>query len=169
MKKIPEELKEKLTQLGVENINNPSTGDLKIILDAYVKTKAIDEKTFNDYMSFTSPQVQSLLDGLKSFSESQAKISVKFLDIIKDSIDIFKKELERDLSKKEREGIRQDIFKLIKEAKEESDKSRGFFSKLACIGAGVVVVGIGGGVYVLTKGKNTQIMTKGAELLGKAV
>jgi len=167
--KTPNELLEKLKSLGVKNFKNPSPQDIKIILDALIRNKELDISAFINYMNFVTPQVKVLFEGLQTFAQSQEKISKSVLDIIKAAIDILGRELEKELSIEERKEIRDKITELIKDAKEESDKQRKFYEKLAYVGGGVVVVAIGAGLFILTKGKSKEVLIKGVQMVGKAI
>ncbi len=168
-KKIPNEIIEKLKDIGVKNVNNPSPEEIKIILIALLKNKKLDLEVFKSYMSFISPQVKVLFEGLTAFTQSQEKISKGVLDNINLAIQILGRELEKDLNIDERKAIREEISSYIEKASIESDKQRAFHTKLAYIGGGVAVIAIGAGVWILTKGKNPKVLMKGVEIIGKAI
>lgn len=164
----PNELLEKLKNIGITNLQNPSAEDVLKILNATLKSKEIDADVFKNYMNYVTPQVKVLFDGLQTFVQSQEKISKSVIDIISNAINILGRELEKDLTNEERKTIRDEISKYIEQARIESDKHRNFIKELTMFGGVAVMLVIVAGVYVVTKGKSKEVLTKGVQMVGKA-
>ena len=79
---------EKIKNLGVNKPTNPSPKEIKLILDAYLKSKSLDTEVFNNYFNIINPTLKTLFTGLIKFSEDQSKISIKALDIVNQAIEI---------------------------------------------------------------------------------
>lgn len=132
---------DKIKSLGVKDPQNPSDEDWQIILNAYIKEKTLDVDAFNTYMKFTSESLKSIVEALKSFTETERDVSVKVLDIISKATSIFEKELAREISDEERSKIRQQIIDLVNMAREESkgqrEANQGYGKMLLCFATAV--------------------------------
>jgi uncharacterized Fe-S cluster-containing radical SAM superfamily enzyme len=120
-------------------------------------------------MNSVAPTNKALCKALKMFANAHKDIEIKTLQIIEMAINILKDELQKDLSGEERKDIRDKIFDLIGQVREESKESRNFLSKLVYIAGGVTLVGIGAGVFILTKGKNIEFIVEGAKMVSKVL
>ena len=160
----------RILSLGVSDLKNPSEKDLKLVFDAYLKDKKIDEDTFRTYMNSVTTSNKAISDALQVFAESHKDIQTKTLNIIEKAIDIMSEELKRgDLNVDERREIRNQVFDLIKQAREESADSRNFLTKFGYIAGSVCIIGMGVGLYIVTKGKNKEVIANGVKMFTKAL
>lgn len=152
------DIRDTLRELGIKNPDSPNAEDLRKIFSLLLESKKISKEMFNKYCDTIAPSLEVVFSGLKAFCESQQKSSDKYLEIIREAINILGRELQRDLTFEEREKILDRIKVLALEARDEADKQRSFLLNLAkygalalsCIGTIAVAIAFGG------KDKGTQ-------------
>ena len=142
---------ETITKLGVSNPINPSSKDITLIMEAYLKNKELDVETFKMYQGIVTPALANLFEGLKQFSSDETNIARDTISLINKAIEILSAELVKNPRRKERKNIRDQIFNLIIEARKESDQSRRFKTKLLYVAGTVTAAIIGGSVYLIKK------------------
>ena len=159
-----------IKKIGVKNPKKPTAKEIKLILDAYLRTKELDTEIFNNYLKMVNPALNIIFDGLKQFSEDQSKTSEKTLNIIKTAMHILGEELQKEnLKPKEKSDLRNKLIELVNDAREESKENKAFLIKCGLIGLGAVTIIAGGVLFVVTKGKSKTVIVKGVQTIGRAV
>jgi len=164
-----EKVKNQLQELGITFPLKGNKKELLVILQAYIVDRKINLEILKNYFTNVGPSTKTLIESLKQFSVEQTKISTKTLDLINNAVEICKIQLQKDLSKEERESLNNQVFEYIKEARKESNEHRKFLLQLAAIGGATLLIIGGITVLILTRGKNPQLVQKGAEIIGKVV
>lgn len=160
----------KIEKLGVNDPVNLTEKEMKIVLDAYLKDKKLDQETFQKYMNTVPQNLKTIISGLEQFSKDNKDVSSKCMEIINKTINIYGDELKRDdLSSQERSDIRDQILKCMYEARTESQESRTFGKSLAATVGGVAVISFGILVFMLTKGRNQQVIKEGLQIITKVI
>lgn len=160
---------QKIQELGVKNPNSPSVKEMTKILEAYIKTKKIDELVFRNYMTAIKPSLKVLFDALIKVSVACEKTTRGTQTIIEKALNILEAELKRDIPEERRKEITDNILDLVRQAREESKETRTFLKTITIIGVGAFVIVIGVSVYTLTKGKNGQMIAQGIDMITKVL
>ena len=129
--------------------------------------KSITLGASKSFLKNITDVTSNFLDALKSVVSSQGDISKQTMELIKEAIIILGKQLERDLSEKERKYINKSIFNLIERACKVDERSRKSGKQMLIIGGGVFLVAVGIVILFLTKGKNPQVIQQGGNLAVK--
>jgi hypothetical protein len=167
---INNEILKQIEELGVSNLIKPSSKDLEIVLKAYLESKKLDTETFTGYMKYTSPSIHSMYSALKSISKDQKEVTQGTHAIIAKSIDILGNELARDLKPKERDQIRENIIKLVSEARKESQEHRNNILKTAgIVTGGALIITAGVVIFLVSRGRNRQVISEGIKIITKAL
>jgi hypothetical protein len=169
MDDVLQKLKKELIKLGVKNVDNPSSQDIKIILNSYLKDKKLSIGAFNTYVNTISPTLKIIFEGLKQFVESDEKISDKTITIINHAITILGDELKKELNENERAEIRYQIITLVNDARKESDEHRSIIKASLTIAGGAIIVIAGVTVLIATRGKGASTIVKGAGMIARAL
>ncbi len=167
MPTVPNSIRDKLNRLGVKSVEQPSAQDIKLILDAFLRSKELDVEAFNTYVNSISPTLKVVFEGLQQFAESSENITDKTLGIIQNAISILAAELSKDLAQQTRDEIRAQIISLVNDARKESEGHRDLLQKFAYAGAAAALLGFGAAILVITRGKNTAAIAKGAEMAAR--
>lgn len=162
------EIRAKVARLGVIDPENPTPTEVKLILDAYLKEKSLDTDAFNTYVKSQSVSLKAMFEGFAQFSKDQGDVSKKTIDVIQRAMDILEGELKREnISDEGRLNLSDRIWRLVEDARDESDKERAFRSQLGRWAVGIfgIIVTIVGFVWVVvTLGRHPAVLEKGIEL-----
>jgi hypothetical protein len=154
---------EVMRELGVQNPNNPSEKDLKLIIDNYLKAQKIDQDIFTEYMKNVSPSVKELVGAVKSITKENKELSEKAINSLDRVIKMLEKEYESAKTEDQKDKIWKRIETLLQAVREEVRENRNFALKVFGIGAGAVVVLGGVGLFLATRGRNTEVIKQGVK------
>src|SRR3990172_288209 len=98
---------------------------------------------FGKYIELINTPIKTVFDGLKAFSHDQKEISEKVLNTKDKGVGILEKELEKDLPHQERKEVRDRVWQLTQEARQESSESRLFGEGLALLGGSIALAAVG--------------------------
>jgi hypothetical protein len=158
-----------LKGLGISDPRNLSAADMKLLLDAFLKKKSLDNDAFKAITASITPTLGVLFEGLKAFSKDQADVAKGTIATIQQAISILERELAREkLTPEERTLLLNKVYDLVLEARKEAAENRNFLLKLAAIGGSVALSTIGVALYALSGGKNGDALAASGELLKKA-
>lgn len=156
-------------KLGVRDPQNPSAGDFKVVLDAYLKDKSLNTQIFTTYVKSLSAPLKAMFDGFTQFSADTGEVSKRALGVIERAMGIIQEELNREgISENERREALERVLHLVAEARDESKQDRAFKSRLAHGMLATVAIFAGVLIMVVTLGKYPHLATKGFELAAKA-
>jgi hypothetical protein len=152
-----DEISRALKRLGISDLQKLTASDLKVLLDAYLKSKALDTATFKLIVGRIDPLLRVVLDGLTAFSRDQTQVSSGTLSIIQQAIKVLEQELARDyITAEERMHVRGLVFDLVIEARKESTEHRNFLLKLASVGGTLALGALGVLAMALRGERNTD-------------
>ncbi len=153
VKKTENAVLKQISDLEVVDPKNPTVEELRTILDAYIRKKTIDVKSFEIYKDLLDSSLKTIFDGFVAFAKYETQITASTLSIIEKAIDALRIELAKNLPAEESREIRNQIFALVEQAREESKESRrykqGNVQILAALVATVFMVVVAGGGAVL--------------------
>jgi len=126
------EILKKVSELiGTENVDNPSSKDIKTLLEATLISKQLDVESLKSYVLALPNITEALINGMQLFVSSSTEISSKVLDLIKQCVEVMQEELKKEHPPDVRKDLYDKIFKLVENARAESKEHRSFMYTLA--------------------------------------
>lgn len=158
-----------LKKIGVSDPKNPSRADLEVYLKSLLLDKKISIDESKNFLKNNADVTSNFLDALKSVASGLDKTSQQTIDLINNAISIIGKQLDRELSERERISINKCIFKLVNMAYEVDKRSRISGKQILFIAGGLVVLTLGATVFIITRGRNPQIFMQGANIVARGI
>lgn len=152
-----------LRNLGITNIENLDSDDIEKLLYAGFINNEVNKNIVKKYLEVIP--LETFYNSLKTFAATNKDLSKQTLTIINNAIEILGKDLERELSKEERERTQAHIIQLINTAVDQRREDRKFGDNLARYGLAAMVIAAGVVVFAITGGRNKEVLEKGIKTL----
>ncbi|WP_172198067.1 hypothetical protein [Saccharibacillus qingshengii] len=149
------------TESSSKEYADSSPEELRKAFEKFVSEKNPDTEAFGEYLRNLNPSMTSLFEALKSFSETHKFASENTTRLFEQVLEIFKEELNRDLSFEQRKEIYNRIEFVLQKIAEESHENREHNKTISKYAIGAAVVLLGGTIAIATKGKSTALLEKG--------
>lgn len=147
------------------NANDLSPLQVREMFDKFTKGE-IDREMMKNYLEEHVHLFDTLVDGVKSFSNSHEKSSHDYIENIGKQIIELQKFLETNRPIDEVIKINREINDLLERLKEETNANRNHAVRFATLAAGVFCVIGGGAVFIANK--NPELLKKGIETVAES-
>ena len=125
----------------------------------------IDKEMMRDYLEQHAGYYDTLMQGIKTFSQQHLSSSDKYIDAISSQLLELNKLQQHDLSAEERIHLHNKSDELLDRMKNEADKNRNHAIQITAIAAGAFAAIGGGAIYLATR--NPDLLKKGIETIAQ--
>ncbi len=161
-------------EFGLKLKNNPTSEELRFLLEKFIEETRFTLAYLNEYGAITKVALTELFGALVMLIKSENEKTANVQGTIQKALDLLKAiHMNTELSPEQVVAYREDVFRIIDEARSEAAESRQFNREIfyvACyVGGGVVLTTIGVGVWMLTKGQSSGMLAKGGQMAMKGI
>jgi len=159
-------------KFGLNFENNPNSEELRFLLEKFIEDKRFTRNYLKEYGIIANVALTELYGALRMLIESEKANTAGVQETLRKAIDFLGDiYANRDLSPEQVAACREDVFRIIAEAKEEASETRMFNREVlqaaGFVAGSVAFTTVGVCVTILTIGKYPQMLARGGQMAMK--